>query len=224
MIELAARYRVPIVEDDIYRELRYDGAALPPLKALDRYGLVIYTNSFSKVGFPGLRVGWIAAPRIVIDRLGSMKQQSDFHTSLMVQAAIHDFAKHGALVRHIQRCRKAYAQRRDAMLAALERHFPAEAKWNKPDGGLAIWVELPETINTMRILLSASEQGVTFSPGEVFYACAPQPNRMRLAFSTANPARIEEGIKRLGAAIKTKLAETKQPRWFGQAAGIRTLV
>ncbi len=224
LIEIAARYRVPIVEDDIYRELRYDGAALPPLKALDRYGLVIYINSISKVGFPGLRVGWLAAPRIVVERISSMRQQSDFHTSLLVQAAIHDFAKHGALIKHIQRCRKAYAQRRDAMLAALERHFPVEATWNKPEGGLAVWVQLPETIQATQILMSASEQGVTFCPGELFYACGPQTNRMRLVFSTATPSQIEEGVKRLGAVIKTKLAGAKQQRWFGQAAGARTLV
>jgi GntR family transcriptional regulator/MocR family aminotransferase len=224
LLDIAAHHRVPIVEDDIFRELRYDGAALPPLKALDRHGLVIYLNSFSKVGFPGLRVGWIAAPRIVIERLGAMRQQSDFHTSLLVQAAIHDFAKRGALAKHIQRCRKAYAQRRDAMLAALERHFPAEARWNKPDGGLAVWVQLPDTVQSARILMVASEQGVTFCPGELFYASAPQSNRMRLAFSTATPAQIEDGVRRLGVLLKTKLAAAKQPRWFGQVTGVQTMV
>jgi 2-aminoadipate transaminase len=224
LLDIAARYRVPIVEDDIYRELRYDGAALPPLKSLDRHGLVIYINSFSKVGFPGLRVGWVHAPRIVIERLSALRRQSDFHTSLLVQAAIHDFAKHGALIKHIQRCRKAYALRRDAMLAALERQFPAEAVWNRPDGGLAVWVQLPETVQAARILMTASEQGVVFCPGELFYACGAQANRMRLAFSTAAPAQIEDGVRRLGAVIRSKLAGAKTQRWAAQAAGAHTMV
>ncbi len=224
LVELAARYRVPIIEDDIYGELRYDGAALPPLKALDRYGLVIYINSFSKVGFPGLRVGWIAAPRIVIAHLNAAKQRCDLHASLLAQAAICDFTRHGLLAKHINRSRKAYAQRRDAMLLALERYFPEEASWNKPEGGMAIWVKLPEAINASQLLLQASEQGVVFSPGEYFYACSPQAATMRLGFTMAGPAQIEEAIKRLGAVIKTRLANLKKHRSVGRAAAGRTLV
>jgi GntR family transcriptional regulator/MocR family aminotransferase len=224
LIEMAARYRVPIIEDDIYGELRYDGAALPPLKALDRFGLVIHINSFSKVGFPGLRVGWIAAPRIVIDHLNTAKQQCDLHASLMPQAAIYDFTRRGLLAKHINRSRKAYAHRRDAMIEALERYFPEEARWKKPEGGMALWVKLPESINTNQLLLQASEQGVVFSPGEYFYACSPQPAMMRLAFTMAAPARIEEAIKRLGAVIKTRLASLKKKSSAVQAAAGRTLV
>jgi len=224
LIELAAKYRVPIVEDDIYRDLRYEGAALPPLKALDRYGLVIYINSFSKVGFPGLRVGWVVAPRVVIEHLGAEKQRADLHASLLAQAAICDFAKQGLLAKHINRSKKAYAQRRDAMLAALERHFPAEASWNRPEGGMALWVRLPEPLDAGRILLRAAEQGVSFSPGEHFYACSPQPAMLRLAFSAAAPAQIEEAIKRLGAVVKSSLQGLKKQRWPGQAAGRKTLV
>src|SRR5574341_1085237 len=218
LVELAAKYRVPIIEDDIYRELRYDGAALPPLKALDRYGLVIYINSFSKVGFPGLRVGWIAAPRIVIDHLNAAKQRCDMHASLMAQAAICDFSRHGLLAKHVNRTKKAYAQRRDAMLQSLERYFPEEASWNKPEGGMAIWVKLPEALNASQISIQASEQGVTFSAGEYFYACTPQFATMRLAFTMADPAQIEEAIKRLGTIIKTRLVNLKKYHLFGRAA------
>src|SRR5262249_57401300 len=118
--------RVAIAEEDIYRELRSDGPALPPLKALDEHGLVIYISSFSKIGFPGLRVGWIAAPRIVIDHLNRVKQRSDLHASLLAQAAIHEFARRGLLAKHIRRVKRAYRERRDAMLDALEKHFPDE--------------------------------------------------------------------------------------------------
>jgi GntR family transcriptional regulator/MocR family aminotransferase len=224
LVEMAARYRVPIVEDDIYSELRYEGAALPPLKALDRYGLVIYINSFSKVGFPGLRVGWIAAPRIVIDHLNAAKQRCDLHASLLAQASICEFTRRGLLVKHINRSKKAYAARRDAMLQALERYLPEEAGWNKPEGGMAIWVKLPETLNANQLLPQASEQGVVFSPGEYFYACSPQPNTMRLSFTMASPAEIEEAIKRLGTVIKSRLASLKKHRQVGWAAAGRTLV
>ena len=109
LLELAIKHRVPIVEDDIYRDLHYDRSMLPSLKGLDRYGVVIAINSFSKVGFPGLRVGWIAAPRIVIDHLNVAKQNCDLHASLLTQAAIHEFAKHGLLAKHIKRVKRAYA-------------------------------------------------------------------------------------------------------------------
>jgi GntR family transcriptional regulator/MocR family aminotransferase len=224
LVEIAARYRVPIIEDDIFGELRYEGAALPPLKALDRFGLVIYINSFSKVGFPGLRLGWIAAPRIVIDRLNTAKQRCDMHASLLPQAAIYDFTRRGLLAKHINRARKAYAHRRDVMLEALEHYFPEEASWKKPEGGMAVWVKLPQSINTSQLLLQASEEGVVFSPGEYFYACSPQPGMIRLAFTMAPPARIEEAIKRLGAVLKMRLASLKKQTPAGRAAAGRTLV
>lgn len=224
LIELAARYRVPIIEDDIYRELRYDGAALPPLKALDEYGLVIYINSFSKIGFPGLRVGWIVAPRIVIDYLHAVKQRTDLHVGLLSQAAICDFARHGLLTKHINRCKKVYSQRRDAMLEALERYFPDEAVWNRPEGGMAVWVKLPESLNAGQILLQAIEQRVAFSPGARFYSCATRPNTLRLAFTMANPSSIEEAVKRLGAVIKARLVTSKKQHDFSHKAAVKALV
>jgi 2-aminoadipate transaminase len=224
LIELAARARVPIVEDDIYRELRYEGQTLPPLKALDRYGLVIYVNSFSKIGFPGLRIGWVAAPRIVIDHLNAEKQRSDLHASLLVQAAIWEFVRHGALARHIARSRKAYAARRDRMLEALRRYFPADAEWTRPEGGMAVWVRLPAGINSSQLFLQAAEAGVIFSPGESFYCCAPEPNHLRLTFTQAAPAEIEEGVRRLGAIIKTRLAHLKRQRATTHNESCRALV
>lgn len=212
LIEIAARARLPIIEDDIYRELRYEGPVLPPLKALDRYGLVIYVNSFSKIGFPGLRVGWVAAPRIVIEHLNAEKQRSDLHASLLAQAAIWEFVRRGALARHLARSRKTYAARRDSMLDALRRYFPAEAEWTEPAGGMALWVRLPAGINTSQLLLPAADAGVTFSPGESFYGSAPETDRLRLTFTQATPEEIDEGVRRLGAIIKTRLAHIKRQR------------
>lgn len=212
LIEIAARARLPIIEDDIYRELRYDGPVLPPLKALDRYGLVIYVNSFSKIGFPGLRVGWVAASRIVIEHLNAEKQRSDLHASLLAQAAIWEFVRRGALARHLARSRKTYAARRDSMLDALGRHFPAEAEWTRPAGGMALWVRLPAGVNTSQLFLQAADAGVTFSPGESFYGSAPETNRLRLTFTQATPEEIDEGVRRLGAIIKTRLAHIRRRR------------
>ena len=224
LIELAVKYRVPIIEDDIYGELRYDSAALPSLKALDQHGLVIYLNSFSKIAFPGLRVGWITAPRIVIEQLAAVKRKSDLHTSLLAQAALYEFAKRGLLTKHIKRARKAYAERRDTMLAALECYFPEEATWTKPTGGMGIWVQLPQSLSTHQILIQSAQQGVTFSPGEYFYASLPQPHMMRLSFTTAGPEAIEEAVKRLGAVIKAQLVNAKRQRGLRRAEGHQALV
>ncbi len=224
LIGIAERYRVPIVEDDIYRELRYDGPDVPSLKALDEHGLVIYISSFSKVGFPGLRVGWIAAPRIVIDHLNRAKQRSDLHASLLAQAAIHEFAKRGLLARHIKRVKKAYAQRRDAMLESLEKCFPDEAKWSRPDGGMSVWVRLPDSLNSSQLLLQAVENGVTFISGDHFYASSPQQNMMRLSFTMAGPQAIEEAVKRLGNLMKSQLVKMKKRRAHGRTDGLRALV
>jgi len=224
LIELAIRHRVPIIEDDIYREMRYEGAMLPPLKALDEYGIVIYINSFSKVSFPGLRVGWVVAPRIVIDHLNRAKERSDLHASLMTQAAIHEFSRHGLLARHIKRVKRAYAERRDSMLGALEKHFPDEVRWNRPEGGMAFWVELPEHLSASRILLQAAEQGVLFSPGEAFYSGMPRQNMMRLSFTMLSPPLIEEAIKRLGRIIEARLLSLKKQRGLHRAEAFSALV
>jgi DNA-binding transcriptional MocR family regulator len=224
LIGIAERYRVPIVEDDIYRELRYDGPDVPSLKALDEHGLVIYISSFSKVGFPGLRVGWIAAPRIVIDHLNRAKQRSDLHASLLAQAAIHEFARRGLLARHIKRVKKAYAQRRDAMLESLEKYFPDEAKWSRPDGGMSVWVRLPDSLNSSQLLLQAVENGVTFISGDHFYASPAQQNMMRLSFTMAGPQAIEEAVKRLGNLMKSRLVKMKKHRAAGRTDGLRALV
>ncbi len=224
LLELAARYRVPIIEDDVYRELRYDGVDVLPLKALDKYGLVIYINSFSKVGFPGLRVGWMLAPRPLLEHLNALKQRSDVHASLLSQAAIYEFARQGLLHKHVRRVKKVYAEHRDVMLAALEKHFPAEAEWSKPAGGMTIWVRLPEAINTSQLLLEAAKQGVVFSPGEYFYASQPQRNLLRLSFTMTDAMHIEIAVKRLGTLIKSQLTSWKTHRGILIAEGRRALM
>ncbi|MBI4467785.1 MAG: PLP-dependent aminotransferase family protein [Acidobacteria bacterium] len=202
LIQLARRYRVPIIEDDIYGDLHFDGPALPPLKALDQDGLVIYSSSISKMGFPGLRIGWVVAPRPLVERLSVRKQSCDLHANLLAQATIYELARQGLLEKHLKRIRKTYAERRDAMLQALEEHFPGEACWRKPSGGMAIWVELPDGIDASALLDVAKEGGVIFSPGAHFYVGPPRANTMRLTFTTTGIPQIREGVRRLGAALK----------------------
>jgi DNA-binding transcriptional MocR family regulator len=217
---LAAQYRVPIVEDEIYRDLRYTGAALPSLKALDQYGVVIYLNSFSKVAFPGLRVGWIVAPRLVIEHLHALKQRTDLHGNLLAQAVFADFARQGLLNKHIQRCRRSYVQRRDAMLAALRQYFPRETSWTEPEGGMALWVRLPEGVNADELLRQAQAQGIYFTPGTRFYASGAKANTLRLAFTTVTIAQIEEGIRRLGKLVEAQM-KTAQPERLTQNTLVR---
>lgn len=219
LLELAMTYRVPIVEDDIYGELRYDGASLPSLKALDENGVVIYINSFSKVGFPGLRVGWITAPGMVIERLTLAKQSCDLHTNSLAQAVLCELSKHGVLAKHLKRVRRAYGERRDRMLDALEKYFPKDASWSRPEGGMCVWVTLPPPLDATHILSLSAPEGILFSPGEIFYLCAPPANRMRLTFSMAEAARIEDGVKRLGSILKKQLSQLRaQPARFKPAA------
>lgn len=205
LLELAAQYRVPIVEDEIYRDLRYEGAALPSLKALDQYGVVIYLNSFSKVSFPGLRVGWVVAPRLLIEHLQALRQRTDMHGNLLAQAALADFARQGLLNKHLQRCRRNYVQRRDVLLASLRKHFPPASTWTEPEGGLAVWVRLPEGVNAEMLLAQAQLQNIYFTPGSRFYVCGARANTLRLSFTMVTATQIEEGIKRLGKLIEVQL-------------------
>jgi 2-aminoadipate transaminase len=220
LLELAAQYRVPIVEDEIYRELRYEGAALPSLKALDQYGVVLYLNSFSKVAFPGLRVGWIIAPRLVIEHLHALKQRADLHGNLLAQAAVADFARRGLLNKHIQRCRRNYAQRRDAMLAALQQYFPRETTWTEPEGGMALWLRLPEGVSADELLVQAQMQGIYFTPGARFYASGAKINTLRLSFTTVPLAQLEDGIRRLGKLVEAQM-KTAQPERLAQNTLVR---
>jgi DNA-binding transcriptional MocR family regulator len=224
LIEIALKYRVPIVEDDIYRELRYDGPELPPLKALDEHGMVIYICSFSKVGFPGLRVGWVAAPRIVIDHLNQAKQRCDLHASLLAQAAIHEFARRGLLARHIRRVKRAYRERRDAMLHALERHFPDDSSWSRPEGGMAVWVKLPDSLDPGQLLHHALENGVAFIPGDHFFSSLPHQSFVRLSFTMESPAAIEEAVKRLGSMVKARMSKLRRQGNSERPESLRALV
>jgi 2-aminoadipate transaminase len=200
LTELAARYGVFIVEDDPYGELRFEGEDITPLVVLHKEN-VIYMSTFSKTLSPGIRLGWIAAPARIITKLVQAKQGADLHTSMFVQMIASDICRRGLLRHHVRRIREVYKERRDVMLDAMERYFPPGVKWTKPQGGLFLWVRLPEHVNAEELLQKAVAEKVAFVPGSAFYPDGDGKNAMRLNFSNAQPEMIEEGIKRLGRAL-----------------------
>jgi 2-aminoadipate transaminase len=200
LVELAARYGVFIVEDDPYGELRFEGEDITPLVALHKEN-VLYLSTFSKTLSPGIRLGWIVAPSKIIAKLVQAKQGSDLHTSTFIQMVANDICQRGILRSHVKTIRDVYRERRDAMLAAMKKHFPPDVTWTRPQGGLFLWVQLPEHVDASELLNVALQEKVAFVPGKVFYPDEGGKNTMRLTFATAGPEKIEEGIKRLGRAL-----------------------
>ncbi len=219
LITLAEEYGIPIVEDDPYGQLRYEGEHIKPLVVLDSEylgcegdggytGNVIYTSTFSKTLAPGLRLGWIVAPKDVVFKLVQMKQGTDLHTSTFDQMVAYEVARDGFLDRHIRTIRATYGHRRDVMLNAMEQYFPSEVRWTRPHGGLFLWVTTPESINTAELLKDAIAQKVAFVPGYSFHPNGGGHNTMRLNFSNANDEMIVEGIRRMSVAIKQRLTQS----------------
>jgi len=218
LVLLADRYGIPIIEDDPYGQLRYEGEHLTPLIVLDRENLrrdsgytlgnVIYLSTFSKTLAPGLRLGWIVAPSEVIAKLVQIKQGADLHTSTFTQIVAYEVARDNFLDEHIKLIRRVYGERRDVMLDALNLEFPSEVTWTRPQGGLFLWVTLPEGMDCHILFDAAIRENVAFVPGDSFYAGdghAEEGRRhFRLNFSNAKPEQIREGIRRLGVAIRNQ--------------------
>lgn len=210
LLDVAARFQVPIVEDHIYARLRLRGTPEPSLKAMDRHGIVIQIDSFSKMAFPGLRVGWCIGPDRVIERLRQLKQVSDLHTDQLSQATLAEFAKSGLLQSHLKRMIKIYARRLDAMEKSLERHLPAGIEWTRPEGGMSIWITLPPGLDAGELLIHARERGVLFVPGRYFFVQNPRLNTLRLGFAGVEEKDIARGILTLGQVIETELKKKQR--------------
>ncbi len=200
LIELAGRYNVPVIEDDPYSELRFEGE---PLQIYQ--GNVILLNTFSKVLTPGLRVAWIVAPAEVIRKLTLIKQGADLHTATLNQMIAYELTREGFLEEHVPVIRALYRERRDAMLAALEEYFPDTIIWTRPQGGLFLWVTLPEGLDAAQLLGDALEYRIAFVPGAAFHANGGGTNTMRLSFSNVNAEQIEEGMRRLGKLLHNRM-------------------
>ncbi len=208
LAELARRHDLIMIEDDPYGELRYEGADVTPLFRLAPER-TIYLSTFSKTLAPGLRLGWVVAPKPIINRFVQAKQGADLHTGTLVQLIANDICQRGILKQHVKSLRAVYRERRDAMLGAMEEHWPAGCSWTRPQGGLFLWATVPPPIRTPELLVRAIEKRVAFVPGLAFFPLEQGgENAMRLNFSFCTPELIREGIRRLGEAIR-EVAEGK---------------
>lgn len=214
LIELAENYGVPIVEDDPYGQLRFEGENLPAIEVLDSQtraqedcysGNVIYLSTFSKTLAPGIRLAWVIAPPPVITQLIHAKQGTDLHTSTFNQMVAYEVAKDGFLYEHAKLIRKTYKERRDVMLGTLSEYMPEGVSWTHPKGGLFLWVTLPDCLNCQDLFKDAVAEKVAFVPGDSFFAEGGGFNTMRLNFSNACPEKINEGIFRLSNVLKKHL-------------------
>ena len=204
LVEICARMGIPLLEDDPYGALCYRGEPLPTMLSMNPEG-VIYMGSFSKVLTPGIRLGYVVAPRALIRKLEQAKQATDLHTAQLTQMAVYEVIKDGFLDQHIPTIRSLYSSQCDVMLAALSKYFPKGVTWTKPDGGMFIWVNLPQHIDSMALSAESIAQNVAFVPGVPFYAGSPKTNTLRLSFVTVSPERIVEGIEKLGKLIASKM-------------------
>src|SRR5262245_1944482 len=201
VLDVAARHHVPIVEDGFDGSLYYGERRPLPLRAIDRDGLVLYIGTFSKVLFPGLRLGWLVAPPPVVDRLRAAKQLADLGTSPLIQAAVHQFCERRLLDRHVSRIAKEYDRRRTTLLDALARHMPEGVSWTEPRGGFSLLLTLPAGCDAMALLPRALRRGVGFTPGARFFPGGGGEHTARLSFSSVPVRRIDDGVRRLAEAI-----------------------
>ncbi len=205
---LLDEYKLYLIEDDPYGELRYSGEQLLPIKSYNKERS-IYLGSFSKIISPGLRVGYAVGDPEILSKLVVGKQTTDVHTSNLSQIIVYEFCQRGLLQSHIKQIRKIYKEKRDLMLELMKKYFPAEVTWTKPDGGLFIWAQLPEKSNATGLLQEAIKEKVAFIPGESFYPLGGGKQTMRLNFSNATPQQLEEGLERLGKIMKKYLGSSQ---------------
>lgn len=211
LVRLAAEYGVPVLEDDPYGELRYSGTALPLLASLEPRATVVHLGSFSKTLAPGLRLGFAIGPVEVIRALTVAKQAADLHSGMLAQRAVARLFETFDYEAHLSTIRALYGLRLAAMLAAIERHFPAGTEWTRPQGGLFVWARLPEGLDAQELFADAMHEKVAFVPGAPFYPSDPQLGTMRLNFSNRPPALIAEGMARLGACATARLRPVPAP-------------
>ncbi|MFZ6031024.1 MAG: PLP-dependent aminotransferase family protein [Chloroflexota bacterium] len=202
LLALAARYNIPILEDDFAGDLRYEGRAQPAIKALDSNGQVIFAGTFSKMLMPGLRVGYLLANGPIFERLVQQKRSQDLTTSTLMQRTLERYVTIGSYQAHLRRATRLYRQRRDAMLAAIRHHLPGTVDFFSPQGGLFLWLKLPHGVSSSELLLRALAAGVEFAPGGRFFA-EPQEGEafLRLNFAARTPEEIGTGMERLARAL-----------------------
>lgn len=201
LAELAAKYEIPVLEDSPYGELRFEGEFIPAVKSFDKEGYVLYAGTFSKIYCPGYRLGWIAGDKDVIRKYVMAKQAADLQSNTLAQMEVAKYLELYDIDAHIRTIREVYRRRRDLIVEAMEREFPASVTFTRPQGGLFTWVELPANIDARELLVKSLEQNVAFVPGGAFFPGGNHENAMRINFSNMPEDRIIEGIKRLGRVL-----------------------
>jgi len=210
LLELATRHQVPVVEDHIYARLHARDERVPSLKQLDRSNLVIHIDSFAKVAFPGLRVGWIVAAPAAIERLRQVKQTTDLHTDQLAQATLAEFLRRGYFSKHLAKMRKIYALRLSALDEALRKNMPEETRWTRPEGGMCLWLELPAGFDASELLIHAKERGLLFAPGRYFYVQSHLPNTLRLGFANLDEKELTRGVVTLAELLRIEMKKRQR--------------
>ena len=202
LLQVAKKYQIPILEDDAYGEIFFDGKEHQPLKAMDKHEQVLYLSTYSKILAPGLRVAWLVAPPTMIERLSLHKQVFDLNTNALGQWAVSELLQRGLMDEHVDTLRQRYQQKRDCMLQAIETHWPADIRVNHPGGGFHLWCRLPGDMRARTLLREAAAEHVAFVIGEPFHVDGGGHHYIRLSFASPEMAHIEEGIRRIGNAMR----------------------
>ncbi len=209
LVDLSAEYEIPIIEDDPYSDLRFEGETIPPIASLDKEGWVIYLGSFSKVLAPAFRVGFAHGPADLVNKMSLAKQGVDLFTNGFGQRVAERYLSLGMMKKHIPKIRKLYRHKRDIMLESLEASWPEETSWTHPKGGMFLWATVDPDIDTKALLPKAASRGVIYVPGHGFYAGAPETNHMRLNFSFSSDDAIRKGIPILGSVLRGEETEAR---------------
>lgn len=202
LVKLAAQYDFFVLEDNPYGEIRFAGHHVPAVKSYDQNDRVFYMSTFSKTLAPGFRLGWVVAPKEVVDELTILKQSADLHTDNLVQYAVAQFFQDNDVDAHVTEISKLYGHRKDLMAAGIKKYFPAGVKATDPEGGMFLWVEVPGVDDTVALFQECLKHNVAFVPGDPFFAGKPQPGAFRLNYSNMSDEQIDTGLKRLGEALK----------------------
>ena len=203
--ELAAKYDVPVLEDNPYGDIRFAGEHVPSVKSFDHAGKVFYMSTFSKILAPGFRLGWLVADPKVIEKLTVLKQSADLHTDNLVQYVVTEVFQENDVDAHVKEISDLYGKRKQLMIDGIKKYFPKDVKYTNPEGGMFLWVEVPGVTDTVELFKQCLEHNVAFVPGDPFFAGKPQPGTFRLNYSNMQEDQIEVGLKRLGEALSQAL-------------------
>lgn len=205
LLKISHNYSIPIIEDDPYGDIRFEGEKIPPLLQLDKIGNVIALRTFSKILAPGLRLGWIIAEKEIIKKIAIAKQAADLCSPSSTQYIADKFIRDGHLDSYLKLVRDTYKIKKDTMLNALEKYFPEECSWTKPQGGMFVWAETPEYIDTDSLFIEAVQEKVAYVIGSAFYPYGEDKRHMRLNYTLSTLEQLDEGIRRLGNLLKKKI-------------------